>query len=559
MATDALPACQAPTTRAWPPQSVTFQCEITSPGDPTLDTADGVLDLEGVPTKAHIKASVLATFSQLWTPQEVVIGDHVSTIALAPGELLTVEIRKTTRTLLEENRETASTVEQASEQTTADKEAINIANTSARSSNWSISGSGSFSMNGFGASAGATQAASISNTTSSTVNEIHETTRKSAVKVTTQTKVQIHGVTETAVETRQTRQLRNPFKDRPISLNLFEINKKFSVTTSQDNLRPMLVIHLDPISFTRDFIAANLAFLDDALLEPELKAALPDILRALQRVEDVQKSEAQLEAALDALEHYLYDNRPGVNPYRYPPLVVILPPPTHTAEDDIIEEHGTDRGRGAFLDAGWDTASTTADGLAASAALSLFFILHSLHIIRQNPVFKNNRRQLMATLAAQLETLWSGLEDGQRKALLSRDHLTELFRRIPGFLFLYKGLIEPVQASADDVVMVSLVRALEGHLASHRHYYTEQYLRFLWEKLGRSFVVRLTNSVLYFVDTNNTPPPDGLDGCRPYKNLYKAQEVQRDGLCVLVPLQMGGPPLSPRFNSRRIRLLQPRC
>jgi hypothetical protein len=534
-----LKPCVAPANRAWPDQFVTFQREITSTDDAELGKIDIALDCwESI---ADIKASILADFLQRWTLREVLVGDHVATLALAPGEIQTIELRRTSRTLLEESRETASTVEAASEQTETDKEAIHVASTSARSSNWSISGTGGFSISGIGASGSATQAGTISNSLAATVDEVHDSTLRSSSKVTTQSKIQVRGVTEAAVETRQTRILRNPFLDRVLLLNLYEINKRFEVRTMPDGARPMLTAHFHPLDFSdpifnQEFIASNAPFLDDALLDDELRTALPTIVGSIRQLRSQRelraKAEQHLNQALDDVEAYLYDNRPGFQPFHHA-----------NYQEDIIFDESVQPGIGAFADArdlpNERTASIDAEAVGADA-MQLYFVLHASHTLRYNQqsVFRQERQRILSALAATVETLWTtGLDDGARKNLMDRESKTELFRRIPGFLFLWKSLIDKATVPpADDSNTASLADALVQHLRCHDHYYTEQYLRFLWNKLGRTFVVRLINSLLYFVYHGVKAPVD-IDSCRPFRNLYRVEEVQRDGLCVLIPLQ----------------------
>jgi len=179
-----LAQCAAPAQRVWPAQFVSFQREITSTEDAEHEFQ---LSLKGWPIEAHLKVSVLASFIQQWTVREVGIGDLAATVSLGPGEVYTIEIRNTRRTLLEESRETASTIEDASEQTSSDKEALTVANTSSRASNWSVAGSGGFSMSGVGASGSATQSGTISNSVARTINEVHDTTLRSSRKLSTQT------------------------------------------------------------------------------------------------------------------------------------------------------------------------------------------------------------------------------------------------------------------------------------------------------------------------------------------------------------------------------------
>jgi len=78
------------------------------------------------------------------------LGDLSSTIALAPMEQLTIEIRNSQRRLLEKQTLDSAEEMTSTESTTIDKEVLNVANSSSKTENWSVSGNGSFSLGGVG-------------------------------------------------------------------------------------------------------------------------------------------------------------------------------------------------------------------------------------------------------------------------------------------------------------------------------------------------------------------------------------------------------------------------
>ncbi|MEU5001511.1 hypothetical protein [Streptomyces sp. NPDC021622] len=488
--------------------------------------------------------------------REVLVGDLTSTLSLAPGEVLTVELHRTDRSLIEESRERASTVEAATEGTSSDKEALTAAHTSARSSNWSVSGNGSFSLGGVGVSANATSSGTISNTLSSTVNEVHETTVKSSQKIATQAKIQVRGVTEGTVESRHTRVLRNPYQDRSLALNLYEICKRFRVTTAQDQTQPLVIAELAPLDFgtsgaAQSFIAANAQFLSEYLIDDGLRDSLPSIVESVRQLGTVRQQrlaqQARLEQSLDSIEEYLFGNRSGWQPYHHANYV----------EDIIADVLQTPKGPreiGAFKD-GTTTAvvgggpdeipAARAAAAVGADALQLFLVLHSVYTLReaasfQKEEYKKRRYELFKSLAKTVGQLWgTGLDDAGRKALLDDHAMSELFRRIPGFLCMAEALLADTVPQPDDPKIMALITAQEEHLRCHRHYYTEQYLRFLWDRLGRTFVVRLVNALLHVVYNGVAvpPAPPDVESFRPFRNMYRVEDVQRDGLCVLIPIQ----------------------
>ncbi len=529
-------ACASPSNRAWPIQYLEFHREITSDKDPA-GSLPNPISVQCESVNVRVRGSILAKFVQQWSLEDVLIGDFANLLSLAPSEVLTIEMRRTQHTLLEQSQENASTVEAGTESLNSDKESINVANTSARTANWGVSGTGGFSMNGIGASATATDNNTVSTTTASTINSIHETTLKSTKKVTTQTKLQIRGVTETTVEARQTRVLKNPFPDRVLHLNLYEVVKKFSVQTSQDALQLMITASLDPLKFTQAFVSSNQAFLQDALLDAQLQSVLPAIVAALQQAHPTDE-QARISSALDILEQYLFEDRPGVQPYHNSDTqndtptnaftnANVKPPPNFLS-----------------IDTG---ASGAAIGLDKSAGFEIYLNLETYWMMMGGypagsgglatwPAYSAQRLLLMRGMANQVRDAWeTRLDDAGRKSLMTSANRTEIFRRVPGFLRLYDELLGTLTISQPDATTVALTNALLNHLNCSANYYTEQFLRFVWNRLGNTFVIRFANDALSAL----FPPPAGytVDTSRPYLNLYEVENVQRNGLNVLIPLR----------------------
>src|SRR5215469_1867905 len=544
MPADPISACESPSNRAWPIQYLEFQREITSDQDPAGPLPDQI-SLQCEKVNVTVRGSILAKFVQEWSLEDVLIGDFVTLLTLAPSEVLTIEMRRTQHTLLEQSQETASTVQVGTDSLDSDKESINAANTSARTANWSVSGTGGFSLYGIGASGSASNSGTVNSSTTSTVNSIHETTLKSTKKVTTQTKLQIRGVTETTVEARQTRILKNPFPDRVLELNLYEVVKKFNVKTYQPNttyLQLLITATVNAIKFTQAFISSNQAFLQDALLDAQLQSVLPTIVGALQQAQPSDE-QARINNALDALEKYLFEDRPGVQPYHDGDYQNDTPTNAFTNANVNPPPQWTNMQFGA---------AGVAIGESKSAAFEIYINEQMYWMIMGGypagsalptwpaPIYPAQRLQLMQGLAAKVRDAWeSKLDDAGRIALMKVDNhgrgRTEIFRRVPGFLKLYDELLGNVSIPQPDAATVALISALMNHLNCNADYYTEQYIRFAWNKLGSTFVIQLTNDIL----SSLFPPPAGYveDTSRPYLNLYQVEDVQRSGLSILIPVQ----------------------
>jgi hypothetical protein len=77
-----------------------------------------------------------------------------------------------------------------------------------------------------------------------------------------------------------TRIIKNPYPDRTLSLNIFQLIKNFSVQTKISEFRFAFIIQLNSISYDSDFVVRHPDFLRQKLLDPSLIDELPTSLAA---------------------------------------------------------------------------------------------------------------------------------------------------------------------------------------------------------------------------------------------------------------------------------------
>lgn len=80
-------------------------------------------------------------------------------------------------------------------------------------------------------------------------------------------KIEVRGVTETVVGNRMTRVIRNPYRDRALSVNVFQLLKHFSVQTVIAETRLALIFRFDDLVFDADFVRSYADFLRNNLLD----------------------------------------------------------------------------------------------------------------------------------------------------------------------------------------------------------------------------------------------------------------------------------------------------
>ena len=212
------------------------------------------------------------------------IGDLSSTISLAPLEELTLEFHTSQRTVLEKSTIDSTEEITSAESTTLDKEVMNVVRSSSKTQNWRVDGSGSFTIpvgkGTLGIDIGGGLSQTITRNSQNSLEHVSEATKKSSQSLKALHKIEVRGVTEGLIQSRMTRIIKNPYPDRTLSLNVFQLLKRFSIKTSLADIRPALIFQINALEFDRDFVIRNSDFLQDKLLDRLLVDELPNILKA---------------------------------------------------------------------------------------------------------------------------------------------------------------------------------------------------------------------------------------------------------------------------------------
>lgn len=248
-------------------------------------------------------------FNQNWLLRNVAIGDFSSSITLAPSEKLTLEFQNTQRKLLEQSVLDSTEQLQSDESTSIDKDVMNVVRDSTKTKNWSVNANGSFSLNlgyfGFslGGSGGVNNELVEKNKTAS--QSIREATLKSSENLKSLHKIEVKGTSEYIVTNRMTRVIENPYNDRTLNINVFQLVKNYITELSLRNVFPSLIINISDFNFDKEFIQSNSHFLKENLLDTSLKDNLDSIFKAINSHNANAPSLAQKNALL-ALK-YLFE------------------------------------------------------------------------------------------------------------------------------------------------------------------------------------------------------------------------------------------------------------
>ncbi|MFD2741152.1 hypothetical protein ACFSUD_16350 [Sulfitobacter aestuarii] len=420
--------------------------------------------------KMSVMTALDLEFEQRWWFRAHRRAALATTVSLAPGEQLRLTIETSQRKHFEQK--TLDEVEEndTTESTIVDRDVINITRSSTRSKNWTVNGGLSLSIPIKGAEVGlnfgGSVAKSFSETAQSSAEQVREATEKSSATLRSLQRVEVKESVETYEERERSRLIRNPYRDRSISLKVYALAKDFCVEFLLLRTRPMVIFEIDDILFSRAFVLANASFLEQSLQDRRL---LLELQEALETATDTAYGTAleDVESLSRLALRYLFDV------------------PNIFNVDSIS---GTDANPPATS----FNAQLSKDGLndATENRLGLIFTtLNYYYAIYTNEAPSNDRLYLSLALSleAALRPLWMGVEETDQAAnVLDDSDFTEIFRRLGGFLSLIAGSVRPQLHPADeDRERIEQARRAEfvigrvvSHLQCHRHYYIGLFLRY---------------------------------------------------------------------------------
>jgi hypothetical protein len=440
--------------------------------------------------------AVLLRLEQVWSLRELCIGDLSTTFGLAPSEVLTLEVITSQRRLLDQTTVDSREELNSTENTTLDKEVMNVAHSSSKTEKWGVNGNASFSLGGlFKLGAGADYSRTITSTTQTSQQQIHEATTKSSHSLKTLHKVEVRSVTETEVRNRSVRTIRNPYYDRTLAVSVFSLLKRFEVVTRLSEVRPAMVFDLSGLAFNEAFVLQNAEFLRQEVLDPQLAESVPFAVQGALPAPTSEARERARRAGRQAMD-LLFQRRNIFN----------------------LEEGGLGNPndvRRSFDAQAVDHAHTGFGDSEDNGKLVLFTMLNVFFRLYEGLDEDDERPAQAADLAVALadavDMTWSTLTapsdgnlDGPLLNVLDNESLTEPFRRLGGFLALVKGVVKPALTAAAPEeaagavyqgATAALSRLLD-HLEYHRDHYVRRYLAYLSTATSGAAFVAFAESAL---------------------------------------------------------------
>jgi hypothetical protein len=466
-----------------------------------------------------------ATFAQTWNLTAVTIGDLASTMALAPGERLTLEFQSSQRKVLEQSTLESTESLSSTESTTADKEAINIARSSSQTEGWHVDTTGTLTCGYASLSVTGGYSKSVTEANQQAINHIHDRTQHSAQSLKALHKIEVRGVSEGIVQNRMTRTITNPYYDRSVALNVFHLLKHFSVQTALSELRYAVVLRIDDLGFDRDFVLRNTDFLRANLLDSSLLDDLPIAVQGAKHPLEPTALLSAIDVAQRALA-YLYsppfDDR-APNMFHLPDIAAGRPQnePRQSFEINFPE------GDPHFDDSGFNRANAQHSSVLFTTLGFYYTLIQADVPDPDNPgatinilQVSDNAVRVCTSLAASVGDLWNKLfpdplKNKDLQDLMDARHFTEVVRRVPGFLAMVSGMLQPLldPAKAEQAALADYAQAqfvlqhLLEHLECNRNYYVQRYLRYMAETTANQAIVDLSTDALNALVAKGALPP----------------------------------------------------
>ena len=218
-------------------------------------------------TDPHPHIALLATFEQVWEPKGYTRGELITTIGLAPGEQLTLELHSWDKTTYKSQDELQTESELRLSQTSNQRDSLTVARETAAQSSTSLSVGATIPIQAVAVSVGGTATNQVSRSMKSTAEQSQQRTADAASTLKTSRKLNIEVSREVGREQKQTRVIANTNRCHTLSCHYFEIMANYLVSTQLTSLQPCLLLPTPRADVTPQWVLCHEAILKRALLD----------------------------------------------------------------------------------------------------------------------------------------------------------------------------------------------------------------------------------------------------------------------------------------------------
>lgn len=222
-----------------------------------------------------INYGVLSTYRQEWVPDSYQVGRLVSTIPLAPGETRRLKVTKSLKKMRAEKAVEKALFDSSEERQFSSRAELDVITKLATATNFRLSAQGSFSIGIGSIGASSTFGANQSQESSRQQRSFAESTRKATQQVRHEREITVESSDSSELEIEATHELSNPNNELTVTYLLYELERRYHITTRLQRLTPVVLVALDipaPHEITEGWILENdwivrRVLLDDSFIE----------------------------------------------------------------------------------------------------------------------------------------------------------------------------------------------------------------------------------------------------------------------------------------------------
>lgn len=224
-----------------------------------------------------INYGMMLTYRQSWTPMTYQVGRLAETVPLAPGETRTLKMTRTVRRTRKQSSRHKSSLHQTRESSSVSRTEVDAMEKTAFAMSHQATTQAQFNI-GIG-SLGATGQFSLNSSAES--QSVHksfaEMARKSSQEVRREVELQVDTESTDETVSESTRTLKNPNDELTVTYLLYELERRYKVSSNIQAVHPVILVALDmpaPHEITDAWILEHEWVIRDVLLDPDLEEAL---------------------------------------------------------------------------------------------------------------------------------------------------------------------------------------------------------------------------------------------------------------------------------------------
>ena len=217
-------------------------------------------------TDPHPHIALMATFEQVWKPQGYTRGELITTVGLAPGETLTLELHSWDKTAYKSQDELTTESELRLAETSNQRDSLTVARETAAQTSMSLNVGATIPIKAVTVILGGAASNQVSKNVKSTAEQTQQRTADAAYTLKTSRKLNIEVSREIGREQKQTRVISNTNRCHSLSCHYFEIMSNYLVTTQLSSLQPCLLVPTPRADVTSAWVLCHEAILKRALL-----------------------------------------------------------------------------------------------------------------------------------------------------------------------------------------------------------------------------------------------------------------------------------------------------